>query len=281
MPEFRADHCRAGPCGIDMDVEPVFARDRHDRRQIVHRTDSGAADTGDNAGRLVTGGYIFTDGGVERRGVHAAVFAGHRNAAEVVFTDPGDPDGAVDGCMDFARAIDAQRFLAGEAGFVAVPGKRLFTHGQHGGERRRGSRILDHASEAFRQADRLAQPVEHHRFHLGRGGRGLPQHALRRYGGDEIFRQNRCGRGVCREIGEKARMLPVGDTGHHDGFEIGEDRVHRFGGVGRRGRQSGGDLAGFCLRAHGAVPQALMIGDRPVGDLAAPFCEIAPAHGNS
>jgi hypothetical protein len=73
MAELRADHRRAGPGGVDMDIKAMLAGDRDDRSEIVHRADAGAADAGDDAGRPVSGFDILADRGVERGGVHAAV----------------------------------------------------------------------------------------------------------------------------------------------------------------------------------------------------------------
>ena len=141
---------------------------------------------------------------------------------------------------------------------------------------RRRCRILDHAGKAFRQPERLAQPVDHFRLELGGCRRGLPEHALRRHHRDQIFGNDRDGRGIGREIGEEARMLPVRHAGHDGLFEIGEDRLHRLGRLGRRWRDLRGDVAGRGVGAHRPVAQARAIVGAPVGRPVRPRTKLVP-----
>ena len=77
------------------------------------------------------------------------------------------------------RGIDADRRVGRKPVAVAGEAEHALAGGEDRGERRPRGRILDDAREAFAKADHLAQPVEHPGLELGRGGRGLPQHALR------------------------------------------------------------------------------------------------------
>ena len=106
-------------------------------------------------------------------------------------------------------------------------------------------------AEALRQADGLPEPVQHAGFHLGGGGRGLPEHALRAERGRQHLRQHRGRARIGREIGEEARMLPVGHARHHDTLEVREHGFHRFARLGWRRGQGGGDVARAGLRADG------------------------------
>ena len=56
MPELRADHRRAGPGRVDMQVEPVLCGDGADGGDVVGAADAGAADAGDDAGRQKASG---------------------------------------------------------------------------------------------------------------------------------------------------------------------------------------------------------------------------------
>ncbi len=188
--EFRADHRRTGPCRVHMQVKPMRLRDFGDRADRVAGADGGAAGAGDDAGRDMAGRKVRLDRGVERLRVHAVERPLRRDAHEVRLADARYPDRPVDGGVDLFRGIDAHGLVRGQPLAVALPGKRLFAHHQHGGERRGGGRILDDAGKAVRQAERPAQPVDGAGFQFRRRRRGLPEHALGGDGGDEVVRDH-------------------------------------------------------------------------------------------
>ena len=97
------------------------------------------------------------------------------------------------------------------------------------------------------KAKRLAQPIQHAGFQLGRRGRGLPDHALGRKHRMNVFGQHGRRGGVVAEIGEETGVLPMGHPGHDDAFEIGKDRFHVFARFGGGERKLAGDVARFHL----------------------------------
>ena len=123
--------------------------------------------------------------------------------------------------------------------------------GQGGDQGRRGGRVLDDATtgaggaEPRRQVHQLDQPVQHHRFQLGAGRVGGPEHALDAEARADQVGQHAGAAGVGREVAEEAGVLPVGDPGHDDLVQVGQHRRDRLAVRGRGGRQGGGDRAGL------------------------------------
>ena len=184
------DHRRACPGRIKMHIEAEVFRDRDDRSNIIRRANAGATGAGDDAGWPETCRKIGFDGRTQRVRIHGAMWAQNGDTHQIVLADAGDPDGPVDGGVDLVGGIDPKARLSAEAGLVAIPRKGALAHGQDGGESCGGGAVLDHSGKGPGQTDGLAQPVHHPGFHLGCRRRGLPKHALRRHGGNEIFRQH-------------------------------------------------------------------------------------------
>ncbi len=134
-----------------------------------------------------------------------------------------------------------------------------------GGERRdRGRRcgVLDVAVPVARQPQQLRQPVHHQVLQFG-GGRGCPpneRHLVERrgdeFGHDSGWRRRR------REVRKETRVLPMSDAGKEQ-VQIGQDRVERFGLVGRVRRQRRTYLAGGCRRQHWHVADAVQVAGSP------------------
>ena len=188
---------------------------------------------------------------------------------------PGDPDRPVDRGMHLVRGNRRAAAAApARPVAVAVPVQRALAHGEHGGERRRRGRILDDAGKAFGQADRLAQPVDHPGLELGRGGRGLPQHALRGDAPRQILGDDRGRARIGREIGEEARMLPVRHA-RHDRAARNRRRSPpwpRHDAAAPKAADE--DLAGRDLRPHRALGNGVEIIGGPIGRLVRPAAEI-------
>ena len=146
---------------------------------------------------------------------------------------------------------------------------------------RRRRRILDDAGKAFRQAERLAHPVDDPRFEFGGRRRGLPQHALRGHRRDQVFGDHRDGRRIGREIGEEARMLPVRHAGHDLLLEIGEDPLHRLRRFRRRRVDAAEDLAGSTCGRTGRSRSVVAVVGAPVGRRLRPVAEIVAVHASS
>ena len=110
--------------------------------------------------------------------------------------------------------------------------------------------------EPLGQPQRLPQPVDHHLLDLGRGGRGLPDQRVAGHRVDQLFRQHRSRGRIGREIGEEARVLPMGHAVRHDALEIGPDRLHRLGRLGGASRQLPRHGPRHQRRPHRPVAQA-------------------------
>ena len=109
------------------------------------------------------------------------------NGTEVPASVAGDLDALFDARMGLLRGVDRER-LPG-AGLVGLETRGPLAGGEQGAEGRRRSGVLDDPGEPLRQADHLAQPVEHGLFELRRRGRGLPDHALGAQAGRQEFRR--------------------------------------------------------------------------------------------
>ena len=95
-------------------------------------------------------------------------------------------------------------------------------------ERRRRRRVREQAVERVGQPERLAQPPDDDALELGPDRRRPPQHrVLAERGREELAEHPGAGR-ARREVGEEARVLPVGRVREHQAIDVREDRVHRL-----------------------------------------------------
>ena len=128
------------------------------------------------------------------------------------------------------------------------------------------------------QAQPLPQPVQHQCFHLGSGGRRLPQHALLRQDrGDEIG-QHRRRRGVGREIGEEARVLPMGQAGDDLVVDLGQNTLQPRALLGRVVRKARAHGARVQRGAHRKVSDLAVIAGAPRGNPRTHVGEFVPVH---
>ena len=264
-----------------MRVEVLRPRNVADRTQFVRRADAGAAGDRDDAGRYVPRRAIPGDRLSQRIDIEAVSRAARRQLDQVLLPDPGNPGRAIDRAVNLVRAIDPDPALAGQTVPVAGEAGRTLTHRQNRRQRGRRRAVLDHAGIARRQRQGLPQPVDHDPLEFGGRWRCLPKHALRGDGRDQHLGQHRRRRGVGREIGEEARMLPMGNAWHHDALEVRHDGFHRFPAFGRRHGKRSGDLSRPRLRPHRMVAQAPVILGGPVGHVPAPLGEFVPVHPGS
>ena len=146
--------------------------------------------------------------------------------------------------------------------------------GDHRGHRRGRRRILDVAVPAVRQPEQLRGPVARQPFELRRRRRGAPQERDRvERGGEHLGEDPRARRGV-GEVGEEARVLPVGDAGQQDLVEVPQHRRERLALLRRRGGQARADLARLDLREHRQVADAVEVVGGPLERRAAVFEEL-------
>ncbi len=125
----------------------------------------------------------------------------------------------------------------------------------------------------------FAEPAQGHLLQLGGGRRASPEHAVDvQGGGQHLPEDSRLGAGV-GEVGHEAGVVPVGDGGHDEAVEIGQDGLHGLACFGAVGRQRVGELAGLDGRKHGiALGVSEIIGD-PIDRLIAVAAEFVGSHG--
>ena len=164
--------------------------------------------------------------------------------------------------MRLARGVHAQPgaeiVAPGQAPRRGIGAGRLAGRGQ-GDERRGRCRVGQEAIEGGRQAERLAQPVDHDLLEFRADRRGPPEHrVLTEHRGQHLTEDPwaRCGR---REICKEARVLPVRGVGFDEGLVVREDRVDRFGRLGGGRREQRAERAGFDRREDGAALDAFEV----------------------
>jgi hypothetical protein len=247
-----------------MDRQPLGFRHRDAVADPVEGPDRGPPGAEDHARRLHPRRPVRRNRRPQRRTGHGAV--GIRcHLHQVALPDPRHPDRLVDRGMRLGAGIEAQGRPGRQPVLQPPPPQRRLAHRQHRRERRVGRRIVDRADKPLGQAHGLAQPVDHHLLDFRRCGRGLPDQRVARHRIDQLFGQHRGRGGVRGEIGEEARMLPMGHPPRNDPLEIGPDRFHRLGRLGRGRRHLARHRAGDQRGPHRPVAQTRVVIRRPVG----------------
>ncbi len=132
------------------------------------------------------------------------------------------PAFSTDECACSEVYITRPRRIAARAGFRI----RHLARRRDGVQGADGSGVVDDAEEFLGQAHPLAQPPERHLFELGERGAALPQHAVDIEPGGQHLGENPRLRGRDGEVGEEARMVPVGQRGNDGALEVLQNRVH-------------------------------------------------------
>ena len=223
-----------------VDVQPQ-ALVRAEAGDGVDRVDAGGrggAHRGDHRQRGHAARAVGRDRLPQRVGPHAELRV-RRDPGQRVVAESERHDRLVDRRMRLFGGVDAQRPEVrapgqpprADAGHRPVPGR-----GQRvqAGD---GRRVVDDPLERVGQAEKLPQPAQRHLFELGRGGRRPPQHRLHVQGGRQELGEHPGGGARDGEVGEEARVVPVGDAGQDDPLEVAEDLVERDAGRGRGRRQ--------------------------------------------
>ncbi len=221
-----------------MEPQPLGLGDVGDRGDRVHRRRGRGAERGDDRDRAPPGGAIGGDGRSKRVGVELEALV-RRDADQRVAPQAERHARLLDRAVRLGRGVDPQRGKVGPTGQALLGGVdagRLSCRGQRDQRRRRGG-VGQQAVEGRRQPERLAQPVHHDAFELGADRRGPPQHRVLAEGrGQHLAEDPGTGRGR-REVGEEARVLPVGGVRLDQAPVVGEDRVDRLGALGRGRRE--------------------------------------------
>ncbi len=121
--------------------------------------------------------------------------------------------------------------------------------------------------------------VEGDLFELSGGGSAFPEHTVDVEGGAEHFSQDPgrgCGYG---EIGEEARVIPVGEGWNDEALEVLEDDIHGFGLFGRAGGELVDEVAGLHVGEHGVIAGVGEVVGDPVDDFVAVLAELVRSHG--
>ena len=167
-----------------------------------------------------------------------------------------------------------------EAGLVRFEARRPLPGREQGAQGGRRGGVLDDAGKAGRKPDHLPEPVEDDLLELGRRRGGLPDHALGAEAGRQKLPQDRGRAVVGREVGEPARVLPVGDARHDDLLEILEDRLHGLPPGRGDGRDHLLDVARLEPGDDGVFLDIFEIIGDPVHELVPGAPEILVFHGN-
>jgi hypothetical protein len=150
---------------------------------------------------------------------------------------------------------------------------------EQGDQRGGGGGVLDDAREGLRQPDHLPQPVHDRLLELGGDRARLPAHALDAEPGADEIAEHRRQAGVRREVGEEARVVPVGDAGQDDLVEVAEQRGEPVAGLGRRRRQRPPHVPGGERAHHRPRLDPGAVAGDPVDEGVAEPDELVVAHG--
>ena len=166
------------------------------------------------------------------------------------------------------RVLGAEHDAAG----VRLPGGRQCR------ERRGRRRVFDVPVPLAREPEQLREPVHRHDLELRRGRRGPPEDLRYVQRRGEELRQDPRLRARRREVGEEARMLPVGDARQQHLIEVSQHRRKRLACLRRCLRQRPPDLAGLHLRQHRQLVHPLEVRGRPLQRRRAVVAETHPSN---
>ncbi len=227
---------------------------------------------------LRPGGEIGADGLFESVGAEGeALVVG--DVADVVAAVAGEQRGLIHGAVAVRRGVDHKGLRLGlqSAAVQAEIGGAL-AGAEQGDQGTGGSGVLDHAAPLGGEAGHAAHPIGDHFFDFGERGTGLPGEAEDAEAGGEIVAEDAGEFAVGREVAEEIGMLPVGEAGHDDAVEIGEDGVEGFGRLGRVGGERGFDIAGRGARHDGAFGDGGAVVGDAVDDLVAEAAKLFGCH---
>ena len=204
------------------------------------------------------------------------------DVADVIAAEAGQQRRLIHRAVAVRRGVDHQRLrfrlqsaaIQPEIG-GALAGAEQRDQGAGGGG------VLNHPAPFRGEAGHAAHPIGHHFFDFGERGTGLPGEAEDAESGGEIVAEDAGEFAVGREVAEETGMLPVGEAGHDDSVEIGQDRVEGFGLLRRIGGQGRLDFARRGSRHHGAFGDGGAIVGDAVDDLVAEVAKFFRRHSPS
>ena len=177
VPMLGTDEGTARPGRVDMEEDVVAAAKLADGPERIDGAHTGRPEAGDHAGRPHAGGNVLLDRPGERLGAEREALVG-RDQPQRPAAQACDLHRLLDRGMSLLRDVDRERRCRAQPLLVDPPPRDALARRQDGAERGARGRVLDDAAEALGQPDHLPEPVEDAGLHLGRGRRGLPQHAL-------------------------------------------------------------------------------------------------------
>ena len=272
----------AGHGGVHVEPHVVAAAHLADRRRRIERHRRGGAVRGADEERHEPGGEVGGDRlreGIGSHGVGLVV----RHDADPIGADASDPQTLLDARVGLGRRVRDQSARVAVVVDGSTGGAPAGREDRHEGGFARGA--LDHAAagvtrraERGGQVEQLLHPVEHQRLDLGARRRRHPAHPLDAESGRQQLAEDGRERVVRREVREEARVLPLGEAGHDDTFDVGHHLLERLG----RGRRVFGELRSHVSGGDGRADRTLLdradvVGD-PVDQVVAVGAELIGCH---
>ena len=297
QPLVRVHDQRVGPVGAGQRFLPALHDGRGPRvgGVDVQPQPLAGADVGDVGHRVDAG-----DGGRPHRGHHrqggdavAPVVGDRRGEGVGAQSEPpvgGDaPQPGLPQPQRHHRLVDRRVGVLGavdaQGGHIGAPREAALAdpgHGLPGGgegvQGRDGGGVVDDPFEGVRQSEQAPQPAQGHRFQLGHRRRGAPQHALGVERGAQELGEHAGAAGADGEVGEEPGMVPVGQAGDDQPFDVVPDGAPRFAGRRRLGGQGPADLARLHPRQHRVPLGFFEIPGDPVDQLVAGLPERRRIH---
>ena len=244
----------------------------------VERGGGGGPGGADDGAGFAPGREIGADGLFQRVGAQGEVLV-VGDVADVVAAEAGEQRRLIHGAVTVGRGVDHQRlrFRLQSAAVQPEIGGAL-AGAEQGDQSTGGGGVLDHAAPLRGEAGHAAHPIGHHFFDFGERRAGLPGEAEDAEAGGEVIAEDAGEFAVGREVAEEVGMLPVGEAGHDDAVEIGQDGVEGFGRLRGVGGQGSFDFAGRGARHHGALSDGGAVVGDAIDDLVAEAAKLFGSH---
>jgi hypothetical protein len=270
--EFRDDGGGTGVGGVDVEPESALAGAFGDAAYRIDAGGGSGANRGDDAEGQMAGFEVTADGVFEIADAHAELRVGG-DFAYILLAETQRDGGLLDGGMGVLGLIKHEGFLGTAGG--AYFGGGEFTRGGEGMQAGGGGGIEDDSEVVIGKTDPLTKPVEDDYFEFRDGRGGFPKDAVGvERGGEELGKDSRSGRRG-GEVSEEAGVIPVGDGGEDNIFEVGEGQIEGFGLLGPGGGESVHELTRGGTGEDRILLGVLQVGGNPVDELMAEAIELA------
>ena len=212
-----------------------------DVRDVRHRVDAGDRGRAHRRHHRQRGDAVspvLVDRRRERGGAQAEPVVGV-DAPEPALSQSQRHHRLVDRRVGMLGAVDPQprEVRAAREAALADLGHRLPGRGE-GVQGRDGGGVVDDPLERVRQPEQAPEPAQGHLFELGHRRGGAPQHPLSIERRAQELGEHAGAAGADREVREEPGMVPVGQAGDDQPFDVVPDGAPRLA-VGRRLRRQG------------------------------------------